>query len=43
MRERYLERVEPTAEAVDQWTTHVYDSARRLLLTQVDSLSLIHI
>lgn len=37
MRERHLERVEPTAEAVDQWTTHVYDSARRLLLTQVDS------
>lgn len=37
MREHNLERVEPTAEAVEQWTAHVYDSARRLLLTQVDS------
>src|SRR5215471_7887297 len=37
MRERGLTRVEATAAAEVAWTTHVHETAARLLLTQVDS------
>ena len=37
MRERGLQRVEATAVAEAAWTTHVHETAARLLLTHVDS------
>ena len=37
MRENNLQRVQPTVEAQDAWTEHVYETGRFLLLTQVDS------
>ncbi len=37
MRAHNYQRVAPTLEAEDAWTTHVYDTGRYLLLTQVDS------
>jgi cation diffusion facilitator CzcD-associated flavoprotein CzcO len=37
MRERGLKSADPTVEAQDAWTDHVYETGRYLLLTQVDS------
>jgi cation diffusion facilitator CzcD-associated flavoprotein CzcO len=37
MRERGFRRIDPAIEAEDEWTAHVYETGRFLLLTQVDS------
>ncbi|MEM9623501.1 MAG: NAD(P)/FAD-dependent oxidoreductase [Pseudomonadota bacterium] len=37
MQQQQLKTVEPTLEAEDEWTEHVYQSAQGLLLTKVDS------
>jgi len=37
MQERKLERVEPTVAAEDEWTEHVFESAAKMLFTEVDS------
>jgi cation diffusion facilitator CzcD-associated flavoprotein CzcO len=37
MREHGYKSIDPTAEAEDAWTQHVYDTSQFLLLTQVDS------
>jgi cation diffusion facilitator CzcD-associated flavoprotein CzcO len=37
MRDHGYKRVEPTAEAEDAWTEHVYEIATRMLFHQVDS------
>jgi cation diffusion facilitator CzcD-associated flavoprotein CzcO len=37
MREHGLCTIQPTVEAQDAWTDHVYETGRYLLLTQVDS------
>ena len=37
MRDHGYQRVEPTAEAEDAWTEHVYEIATRMLFHQVDS------
>jgi len=37
MGEKGFTRVEPTEAAEDAWTEHVYESAARLLLLEVDS------
>jgi cation diffusion facilitator CzcD-associated flavoprotein CzcO len=37
MRERGYRRIVPAVSAEDEWTAHVYETGRYLLLTQVDS------
>lgn len=37
MQEHHYTQVEPTLEAEEAWTAHVYDTAARMLFTQVDS------
>jgi cation diffusion facilitator CzcD-associated flavoprotein CzcO len=37
MREQGYHRIAPTVPAEDEWTAHVYETGRFLLLTQVDS------
>ena len=37
MRDKGLTRIEATPDAEETWTTHVHDTAARLLLTKVDS------
>ena len=37
MRDKGLTRIEATPDAEETWTTHVHDTASRLLLTKVDS------
>ena len=37
MKDNGVSRIVPTAQAQDEWTAHVHDSAARLLFTKVDS------